>query len=326
MTEFEDINFSEEYLEVYCVMAGHNGFVFVEGLKDIAFWEGLLNDKDNDIRFDICNPVNKGTKGKPVLKKFMSRANRYAIFAMDSDFDYVCPKNSTDSEMICSNKYIFQTFVYSKESIELHHDVLEHCLSQIKLATEIKFNFKAYITEYSQLIYPVLKKFLLLKQHQVRLDDSAFHEAIAPSKPQLTNQFVIRNAVFETMLQSIAAFEEELDKLFQEEYDADKFYEQLYEKGLKEDNAYQYINGHFLADRVVMPVIQSLIEQLNINETAIIVTQCKEKPTLISERKRELKNILETDLNVNTLLNCCKEKFKTPCAIAIKESVARVLA
>ncbi|MDV0614029.1 hypothetical protein RZP29_26355 [Klebsiella quasipneumoniae subsp. similipneumoniae] len=69
MTEFEDINFSEEYLQVYCVMAGHNGFVFVEGLKDISFWEGLLNDKDNDIRFDICNPTNKGTKGKPVLKK-----------------------------------------------------------------------------------------------------------------------------------------------------------------------------------------------------------------------------------------------------------------
>ncbi len=44
--------------------------------------------------------------------------------------------------------------------------------------------------------------------------------------------------------------------------------EQLYDKGLREDNAYQYINGHFLADRVVMPVIKSLIEQLNINETA----------------------------------------------------------
>lgn len=38
MTEFEDINFSEEYLQVYCIMAGHNGFVFVEGLKDISFW------------------------------------------------------------------------------------------------------------------------------------------------------------------------------------------------------------------------------------------------------------------------------------------------
>ncbi len=58
----------------------------------------------------------------------------------------------------------------------------------------------------------------------------------------------------------------------------------------------------------------------------LIVKQCKDKPTLISERKSELKNILETDLNINTLLHCCKEKFKTPCAIAIKENVARALA
>ncbi|MBN6372886.1 hypothetical protein JZM05_26065, partial [Escherichia coli] len=157
--------------------------------------------------------------------------------------------NSTDSEIICSNKFIFQTFVYSKESIELHHEVLEYCLSQIKIATEIKFDFTAYITEYSRLIYPVLKKFLLLKQHQVRLDDSVFHEAIAPSVPRLTNQFVIKNAVFESMQQSKAVIEEKLDNLIQDEYDADKFYEQLYDKGLREDNAYQYINGHFLADR-----------------------------------------------------------------------------
>lgn len=325
MTEFEDISFSEEYLQVYCVMAGHNGFVFVEGLKDISFWGGILNDKDKGIRFDICNPTHKGTKGKTVLRQFMSRANRYAIFAMDSDFDYLCPGNSADSEIICSNKYIFHTLVYSKESIELQPEVLEHCVSQIQLATDIKFNFESYMNEYSLLIYPLLKKYLLLKQNKVRLDDSKFHEAITPSLLKISHDFVIQNAVFGTMEQSISVFEQELDAQIKDTYDSEGYYSQLHEKGLRENNAYQYINGHFLADRVVMPVIKCLIEQLNINETALIVKQCKEKPTMISERKNELKNILETELNINTLLHCCKEKFQTSSAMAVKEKVAKAL-
>lgn len=326
MTEFEDVNFSEEYLKVYCLMTGHDGFVFVEGLKDISFWEGILNDKDKGIHFDICNPTNNGTKGKTVLKKFMSRANRYAIFAMDSDFDYLCPGNSDDSEFISNNKYIFHTLVYSKESIEFQHEILELCVSQIKLTTEIKFNFKSYLTEYSHLIYSLLKKYLLLKQNKVQLDDSEFHGVITPPGLKISNNYAIEGAIFETMTQPISAFEQKLDELINDTYDSENYYNELNEKGLRKDNAYQYINGHFLADMVVMPVIKQLIKKLNINETALIVQQCKNNPTIISERKNELKNILQSELNINTLLHCCKEKFLTPSAMAVKERVAIALA
>jgi len=42
MTEFNDYFLSESYLESYCIIKGIKGFVFVEGLKDISFWRGII--------------------------------------------------------------------------------------------------------------------------------------------------------------------------------------------------------------------------------------------------------------------------------------------
>lgn len=319
MHDFDDIFLGESYLEPYCAMIGSKGLVFVEGLKDISFWDGFLNkdDKEDDFRYSINYASHEGTRGKTVLKKFYSFANRFAIFAIDSDFDYICPNNNEAAKIMNSNKHIIQTLVYSKESISLHHLVLSDCINKIRITDSISFPIKEYMESYSKTIYETLINFLFKKEMGINVSDSDFHEKITPEKPVIDKKYHLTNNPFHLLSQTKDAnLNYYKDHSFSGE-DFEKFRLAAIEKGLDSNSAAYFISGHFLEEKVVMPLITEIVSKFKLNELERIKAECKNKPQLIEDNRRELYKYIDNEISFSNILHSSKAKYETPFSLEL---------
>ena len=324
MADFEDIFIGEEYLEPYCAMIGSKGLVFVEGLKDISFWEGMLDNND-DLKYSINYASHEGTRGKTVLMKFSHLANKFALFAIDSDFDYICPNNSEKSKNINSNKHIIQTLVYSKESITLHHLVLSDCIKKIKIKDEITFPIKSYFESYSNEIYEVLTRFLFLKENGKAVNDSDFHKKITPIEPKINKNYFLENDPLITLREQKESLVSEYTSNELAEEDFIRFRDELSIKGLNENSAAYFINGHFLEESVVMPLINELIRTLKANELEKIKIECKKNNKSIESNRNETFKYIDNELGIYKLLHDTKIKYQTSLSIMVKEANKRSL-
>lgn len=320
MSDFTDIFLGEAYLESYCAFIGHKGLVFVEGLKDIPFWEGMLDD-GSDIKYSFNHASHESTRGKTVLYKFHSYANRFALFAMDSDFDYICPNNSDKAISINSNKYIIQTLVYSKESVSLHHLVIKDCIGKIRITDSISFPIKEYIESYSEIIYEPLLRFLFQKERGVHVDDFSFHEEIRPEKPEMDENYKLTNRPFDLINENKAAIESAFKISDVPESEFIDFLEKSTERGLNKHTAAYFINGHFFEEQVVMPLINGIVGTFKHNELEKIKKECSEKPQQINDRKKELFSYIKNEISFSNILHATREKYKTPLSIAIINSL-----
>lgn len=319
MADFEDIFIGEEYLEPYCAMIGSKGLVFVEGLRDISFWEGML-DSDDGLKYSINYASHEGTRGKTVLMKFSHLANKFALFAIDSDFDYICPNNSDKAKKINANKHIIQTLVYSKESISLHHLVLSDCIKKIKIKDEITFPIKNYFEAYSNVIYDVLIRFLFLKEHGKVINDADFHKKITPIQPKISKGYYLENdplVKLKEQKQSLA-YEYTTNELSEDDFI--KFKDDLLSKGLNEKTAAYFISGHFLEESVVMPLINELIKTLKENELEKIKIECKKNPKSIENNRNEVFKYIDNELDICKLLHDTKIKYQTPLSTMVMEA------
>lgn len=321
MPDFSELTLSEEYLQPYCLMCERSGMVFVESMRDISFWDGILNNNPNVMPYSISNISDNGARGKTVLKKYMHLTNRFAIFAMDSDFDYICPSNSEDSIAINQNKFILQTIVHSKESINYHHSVIDECISKIQVTTKINFSIRDFLESYSKKIYCALLAFLFLKEKRVNLNDNDFHKSISLSSVLIDSNYCFIGDPLSSINNSLQEKKNELESFIENTEEFENFIEETKSKGLTEKNAYQYVNGHHLEDNVVLPVINELIKILKEKEFSIIKEECKETPKQIEERKRELFNFIKEELNFKSLIHNCALKFSTSCSEKIKNSI-----
>ncbi|HHZ5013351.1 TPA: DUF4435 domain-containing protein, partial [Salmonella enterica] len=316
MFDFEDFFLNEEYLEPYCAMIGKKGLVFVEGLKDIPFWEGMLDD-GSVLKYSVNYASHEGTRGKTVLMKFCHLANKFALFAMDSDFDYTCPNNSENARKINSNKYIIQTLVYSKESISLHHMVLSDCIKKIKIKNEITFPIKSYFESYSNKIYEALLRFLFLKESGVEINDEEFHKKITPLIPVIDSDYNLKNDPFSLLKEKKELLESEYTDETLSENAFIEFKNASMEKGLNNNTAAYFINGHFFERSVVMPLINELIKSLKKNELDKIKEECKKNPNSIESNRNEVFKYIDNELNFNRLIHDSKIKYNTPLSMII---------
>jgi len=316
MTDFNDYFLSEHYLKPYCLMNGIKGFVFVEGLKDISFWRGVI-ERINGENYSITYASKDGTRGKTVLKSHLSKASQFAIFALDSDFDYVCPNNSIYSKEINENPFIFQTLTYSKESVCLHHSVIEKCLSDIRVTDPIEFPVKSYLSDYSSIIYDALVLFLFRKEQGIILNDDEFHKKIKPDAPSIGANYSLTNDPFGVIRLNITNTQEDYKYQEEDELDFLEYKKGLIDKGLTNETAVYFINGHFFEDSIAMPLIKALVSEFKITEFNKVKEECGLKKQLISDRKKELFEYIDNVISFESLVQINTEKYSTPFALNI---------
>lgn len=283
--------------------------VYVEGYDDVAFWRGVFDDYETDrLRFEISVPPRQDlAKGKRVLLEMIPLSGPDLILCMDSDFDYLFDGQTEQSRLVNDSPYLFHTYAYAAENYLCYPPSLHRvCARATKNDAQI-FDFEAFMTSYSQIIYPV---FLWYAYSARRKNENTFTLLDFRSTVRL-NYLDLRDDGNETLAWLKRQVDKRVRSLEAENpqwIDQVKFLgEQIAEYGITPYNVYLFMQGHTLLDNVVMILLNAVCEKLRDMATQRIASSSKQGTALkneVSNYNNSLRNVREVLLDNEHYKDC----------------------
>jgi len=73
--------------------------VYVENEEDVPFWKYFFDKKNLKTKI---SPADKGSveRGKQSVLAFSDRVNKFFVLCVDSDFDYLLQKSTSQSKLV----------------------------------------------------------------------------------------------------------------------------------------------------------------------------------------------------------------------------------
>lgn len=278
MNFFEDYITDPLYLDAYGF--DEKWFLYVEDESDIPFWEDIIN-KFFPNKYNIMPAVqqNSNERGKNALEKFFDKANQKFIIALDSDFDFICPNGRTpNSTEVNSQKYILQTYLYSRESFIYNPKKISTIIKKVRYTYKSNFDIENLINIYSKNIYEAFIPFLYLTENKKSIlinginlnKDDFFNKITIKNKSKITDSnFEINTGLLEEHLSEMILLKVELEKLILNIEDYKNFKSNISDKGLNELNSCLFISGHSY-EQFINNAFEHIISILILKEIEIL--------------------------------------------------------
>lgn len=240
--------------------------VYVESYDDIFFWRSVLSPYETEkFCFEVMLPsrVNHLERGKKsVLMSLLSGKTGHDMIAcVDADYDYLIQGRTLTSREIIENPYIFHTYVYAIENYQCYAPSLHDVCVAVTLNDHSVFDMSEYLRQFSQAIFPlfVWNIWYYRSNRYGEFTITDFNRIIE------TGSFSLRNA--DQMLQNVRRkVARKVSQLQHRNPDARVSFQQVKEDlkrlGVTADNTYLYIQGHHLFNKVVMPMLEKVCDQL----------------------------------------------------------------
>lgn len=219
----------------------------VESEDDIPFWQHAFRKArpDQKVKF-LASEAGCGTdvrqRGKTVCMRYANDLNRNFVICVDSDFD-----GFTRPGVLSAEKLIFQTYTYSFENHHCWANGLQQVWNELGICD---FDFTAFLTDFSRIIYPVLIEMLTTKASKKKAWNltemcGIILSAQVNKKNALDNngQLLLRE-----IAEHIAAWSSRQNHPTEDACNKMKAY--ATEKGLTADTAYLYMQGHCVLNLV----------------------------------------------------------------------------
>lgn len=315
MADFKEFLTNKSFVKAYVKKDSLDGIIYLENEADRIFWEEFIGSGiKRKYGFKFGTMENPSARGKGVYNDMFAHANEAVLFAIDSDFDYLAENRSAISKVINQNKYIIQTFAYATENIKLSIEPIDECLRKFRYCDEHGFFISDFMTEYSRAIYEPLLKYLFLLDRRVELnlDESSFHNHVAPNNEEIKNCFFKRE--WSAFKSRISEFNKTLD-LNLLTSDAELFgifVEKSKAKGFNEENAYQFIKGHVLEDRIVNVIVSEIKSRVISMEVEKIKPIFKDNGKALGQKIKEIKNHFNQCCCFQTLIHGASRKKDNP--------------
>ena len=132
----------------------------VESEEDIPFWQHVYSLTKHDLKVKFL-PSDTGSgpdarqRGKTVCMRYVGHLNKHFVICVDSDFD-----RFTRPGVLSPERFIYQTYTYSFEN---HHCWGEGLQQTWDALAVCGFDFRAFLTGLSRILYPVLIEMLAVK-------------------------------------------------------------------------------------------------------------------------------------------------------------------
>ena len=249
---------------------------YVESYDDIFFWRTVLSSFENANRyFEVMLPSkeNKLERGKKaaLMSLIGEKVGNDMIACVDADYDYLLQGASPLSKAILNNPFVFHTYAYSIENLQCFAGGLHEVCVAATLNDHFVFDFPDFFARYSRIVFPL------------------FVWNIWHYRMGCYGEFTITD--FNRMIDfgrfSFHRTEEQLGKL---QSRVDHKLRQLRQRhpnakaswnevkadllrlGVTPDTTYLYIQGHHLADTLVIPMLMRVCEYL-VREREIEIRQ-----------------------------------------------------
>lgn len=274
--------------------------VYVEGYDDVAFWRGIFDHFDNPyLRFEISVPTRADLpKGKKVLMSMIPQSGEDLLLCVDSDFDHLFGERTEQSATVNGASHMFHTYTYATENYLCYSPSLHNvCVKVTKNDTRI-FDFVKFMAAYSETIYPLFLWYaysaLSVTEHAFPLND--FKMAVRLGYVDLQENGMNTLA---WLARNVERRENTLRRKHPDIVEkVATFGVELQAKGVIPQETYLYMHGHTLMDNVVLPMLNSVCEQLRSISIARIKSSNKQGTAL----KNEMSNYTNSLRSVRDVL------------------------
>lgn len=285
-------NLSSSYISAMNRLNGRQArqriVAYVESYDDVFFWSSLLRPLETDsYYFEVMLPSRTSLcKGKKIAlsNDLGKRLGKCMIACVDADYDYLMQGCTPTSEEVCSNPYVFHTYVYAIENYQCYAPALQNVCVMATLNDHHLFNFEVFLSEFSKTVWPLFvwniwcyrygqyKQFSMLDfYHIIQLRDiNLYHPEHALERLRhLVNSKI--NRLQKQFPQGRATYK--------------PLREELLALGLTPETTYLYMRGHDLFDGIVTPLLTEVCEQLR------------------REREREIRRLAEHNVQMQNELS-----------------------
>jgi hypothetical protein len=288
-------NLNSDYFKAYYL--GKKRVVFVENEDDVPFWYQVLKKGAPNEHFVIMPSVSgTSTRGKTSLTKLLGGQGAYMLLCMDSDYDYLL-QNMT----ICNQPFVFQTYTYSFENYKCYAPSLAQLCVQATLNDTQLFDFELFLKCYSNIIFDL---FLISVYSEQRADSiftrSQFSEIILIKQP-----FNIQKNGEIALMELQKKVDKKLKELLKQYIDIDlnTLKQNLKKLDVHIDNAYLFMNGHTLLEKVVFILLHLITNELRnlkyqqFNQEKIDAADFKRKKNEYNNKIQVFKTVLALNTN-----------------------------
>lgn len=240
---------------------------YVESYDDVFFWRSILTRFENSERyFEVMLPsrldhLERGKKAAIMSMIATGGVGRSMIACVDADYDYLAQGATPTSKSILDNPYIFHSYAYAIENMQCYAPSLHNVCVAVTLNDTPTFDFEAFLADFSTAIFPLfvwnIWSYRNATEHRFTITDfirSIELGNISPEKaPALLAQLRRRVAHKVQVLQrqhpgakaSYLAVKQSVRDL-----------------GVNPTDTYLYIQGHFLFDKIVVPLMKKVCNTL----------------------------------------------------------------
>ena len=282
---------SSDYIEAMNKLSGRKArqriVAYVESYDDVFFWSNLLRPLENSERyFEVMLPSKTSLcKGKKMAlaNELGQRLGRCMIACEDADYDYLMQGLTASSHEVCTNPYVFHTYVYAIENFQCYAPALQSVCVMATLNDRPIFDFETFLKQYSEVVWPLFvwnvwcyrygeyKQFSMYDFYRiVQLNEINYHH------PEQTIQKVRHavNAKVSRLQRQFPAGRKTYKPLRNE----------LLSLGLTPQTTYLYMRGHDVFDGIVVPLLSGVCEMLR------------------REREREIRKLAEHEVQLQNEL------------------------
>jgi len=238
---------------------------YVESYDDVFFWRSILSAFESDkLCFEVMLPartehLERGKKA--VIMQLAHHVGQDMIACVDADYDYLIQGATPTSQNILENPYIFHTYAYSIENLQCYAPSLRDVCVAVTLNDRSFFDIQEYLRQFSQAIFPLF----IWNVWYYRTPDYKQFTMTDFLRIIETGNFSVAHA--EEIIQNVRRkVGKKIQQLQQQHPDGKENYlktkESLKQLGVTADTTYLYIQGHHLFEKVVVPMLTKICDQL----------------------------------------------------------------
>ncbi|WP_213637229.1 DUF4435 domain-containing protein [Providencia rettgeri] len=298
MSEFDNLLKSDRYLKAYAKQqAGKSqGILYVENPSDRLFWENVIAHVCPDKYIVKTYSVEKAP-GKRALEKEYNRLNSSFIVGVDGDFDYLCPSRHDNASHLNSNPFIIHTFAYSRENIIFDMSSIADISNRMVFRHKLSHKGIEALACYSAIIFPALSVFSYAHNSDwQRFKEDQFMNAISLPENErlLTDELMVNTIALDRVKIASDEYIKYIINEMNNEIKESDCCEMITARCITPETAYMFINGHYLKDKIIKPMLD-LLKRKNKNED---INDVKSK----LPKDRWKRSIAEID---NYFKDCC---------------------
>lgn len=262
-------NLNSDFISAANRLAGRNArrkvVAYVESYDDVFFWSNLLRRLETpDCYFEVMLPSRDSLcKGKKIAlsNRLGARLGDSMIACVDADYDYLMQGATETSRTVCTNPYVFHTYVYAIENYQCYAPALHNVCVMATLNDHRLFDFEAFLGDYSETIWPLLVWSVWAYRYG-RYPSFSLLDFYRVVQIERLNYYHPEQTI-EQLRRRVNAKVSRLQRLFPQGRQTYKpLREELLALGLTPRTAYLYMRGHDLFDGVVGPMLGGVCEAL----------------------------------------------------------------